>query len=192
MKYGPYSRLLHDIPTPPRELQTLLPYLSDAFTLLNDWILQPGEDEPHVLRIPGRAHLSKGEDNQVQLYHPGNDEGRPGYAETYERTEAGAAELRHDIALRATLHTEARSQWNTWTSEPHRPEEIRIALRDAPGYYAQCPLDCEGKPHHVLVTLELAPRDEDPDGARTSEVQINQETSYLLEMLASCVYPLRP
>lgn len=193
MNDHPYDELLHAEPAPPPELHPVLRYLSDAFTLLEHWILRPGDDDPHVLRSASRTHLSTtAEDGQVRLHHPGDDEGRPGYAETYERTAGGAAELRRDVGLRAVLRTEARSQWNTWDTEARGPEEVRIALRDAPGYFVQCPLDCDGKTYHTIATLERTPEDEDPDGARTVEVPVNRETECLLQMLATCVGPLRP
>ena len=208
----PYEELLTAEPAPPPELHALLQYLSDAFALLEHWILRPGEKDPRILRIGYRTHPAArsetgeistcatrrwhlgpaAEDGQVRLLHPEDNEGRPGWPGTYERSAAGAAELLHDIGLRTVLQTEARSQWNTWDIEPRRPEEIRIALRDAPGYYVQCPLDSDGKPYHVLATLERTPEDEDPDGVRTIKVPVNPETEHLLQMLATCVSPLRP
>lgn len=189
----PYTELLHAEPAPPAELHALLQYLSDACALLEHWILRPRAKDPHVLRITARAHLSAApKDRQVQLHHPGNDEGRPGYAKTYDRTTGAADELLRDIAMQAVLRTQARSQWHEWDTETRRAEEIRIALRDAPGHYIQCPLDSDGKPYHVLATLERTRDDEDPDGARTVEVPVNPETEHLLQMLATCVSPLRP
>ncbi len=207
----PYEELLTDEPAPPPELHPLLQYLSDAFALLEHWILRPGENEPGMLRIGCRTHPATGTekdgiskystrrwhlgpatgDRDVRLLHPGDDEGRPGWPAVYERTAAGAAELRHDVGLRAVLRTEARSQWTTWTSRARAPEEIRIALRDAPGYYVQCPLDCDGRPMHVVATLERTLDNEDPDGTRTVQVSVNQETERLLQLLAACVLPLR-
>ena len=193
MNDHPYDELLHATPTPPPELHPLLKYLSDAFALLANWILQPGENDPHRLHIASRAHLSTtAEPGQVRLHHPDDEEGRPGYADTYERTNDGAAELLRDVSLQAVPRTEARSQWNTWDTEARRPEEIRIALRDAPGYYVQCPLDSDGKPYHAIATLERTPEDEDPNGARTVTVPVNRETERLLQMLTTCVAPLQP
>ena len=207
----PYKELLTAEPAPPPELHALLQYLSDAFALLEDWILRPGEKDPEVLQVGCRTHpaaaseageisthatrrwhLAPGTENgQVRLLHPDDDEGRPGWPATYQRTAAGAAELRHDVTVRSVLRTEARSQWADWDTEARRAEEIRIALRDAPGYYVQCPLDSDRKPYEVLATLERTPDDEDPDGARTVEVPVNRETEHLLQMLAGCVSPLR-
>jgi len=147
------------------------------------------EISPHATR---RWHLAPAAENgQVRLLHPGDDQGRPGWPATYERTAAGAAELRHDVNVRSVLRTEARSQWSDWDTEARRADEIRIALRDAPGYYVQCPLDSDGKPYQMLATLQRTPDDEDPDGARTVEVRVNPETEHLLQMLAGCVRPLR-
>ena len=73
------------------------------------------------------------------------------------------------------------------TARPRHPEEIRIALGAAPGYYVQCPLDCDGKPMHVVATLELVLEDEDPEGPRTREIPVNAETERLLQLLATCV-----
>lgn len=197
MNDQPYHELLHATPTPPPELHPLLKYLSDAFALLEDWILQPAGNDPHMRQIGSRTHArthlsAAHEDGRVRLRHPDNDEGRAEYAETYERTANGAAELRRDVGLFTVLRTEARSQWSEWDTAARRPEEIRIALRDAPGYYVQCPLDSDGNPYHVLATLERTPEDEDPDGARTVEVPVNRETEHLLQMLATCVSPLKP
>ncbi|MYH29941.1 MAG: hypothetical protein F4137_14055 [Acidobacteria bacterium] len=205
----PYEELLINEPAPPTELHPLLQYLSDAFALLEHWILRPGDQDLRVLQIDCRTHPAAGtetrgiskhatkrwhlgpttEDGQVRLLHPEDGDGRPGWPATYERTAAGAAELRRDVGLRAALRTEARSQWNTWTCERRPPEEIRIALRDAPGYYVQCPLDCDGKPMHVVATLEFVIDDEDLDGPRTREIPINPETERLLQLLATCVRP---
>ena len=191
MNDHPYDELLHAKPTPPPELHALLKYLSDAFTLLSDWIVEPGEDDPDRLQIASRAHLSTTvEPGVVLLQHPDDEDGRPGYGESYERTNSGGAELLHDVSLQAVARTDARSVWNTWDREARRPEEIRIALRDAPGYYVQCPLDADGKPYHVVATLERTPDDEDPDGDRTVEVPINRQTEHLLQMLATCVSPV--
>lgn len=184
---GQYGKLLHAAPAPPPELHPLLRYLSDAFTLLEDWVLQPHQNAAHVGTLKKRTHLKTTTRGHVQLRHPDSADLGRGYAETYERSEAGAAELRHDVGLRATLRTESRSQWTTWTSKARAPEEIRIALRDAPGYYVQCPLDCDDKPIHVVATLERTLEDEDPDGPRTTEVPINPEAQRLLQMLATCV-----
>ncbi len=206
----PYDFLNVD-PAPPRELHSLLKYLSDAFALIEDWILQPEETDPVILQISNRpieaknpaggvtriyvkrrSHLdATGEDHLVRLHHPGEDE-RAGYAEAYERSPAGAAELRRDVGLQTVLRTEARSQWNTWDGKPRHPEEIRIALGAAPGYYVQCPLDCDGKPMHVVATLELVLEDEDPEGPRTREIPVNAETERLLQLLATCVEPIKP
>ncbi len=210
MNDHPYH-FLNVKPAPPAELHALLKYLSDAFALIEDWILQPEENDPVVLQISDRpieakspsgdmtrmyvtrrSHLdATAEDHLVRLQHPGDDE-RAGYAEAYERSPAGAAELRRDIWLQTVERTEARSQWNTWDSKARHPEEIRIALRAAPGYYVQCPLDCDGKPMHVVATLELVLDDEDPDGPRTREIPVNPETERLLQLLATCVRPLEP
>ena len=212
MNDRPYDELLNAEPAPPPELHALLQYLSDAFALLEHWILRPTDKDPGVLQIGSRTHPAAGtetgeissqatrrwhlgpstEDGQVRLLHPGDSEGRPGWPGTYERSAAGAAELLHDVSVRSVLQTEARSQWNEWDTEARRAEEIRIALRDAPGYYVHCPLDSDGKPYDVLATLERTPEDEDPDGARTVEVPVNRETEHLLRMLATCVGPLKP
>ena len=190
-KHGPYHELLHAAPAPPSELHALLRYLSDGFTLLDDWILQPDQDAAKIETITARAHLeSTKEGDDVQLRHPGKSDLGPGWTETYERTEEGAARLRHDVWMQAMRHTESRSQWTTWTNEARTPEEIRIALRGAPGYYVECPLDCDDKPFHVLATLERTPEDEDPDGPRTTEVAINPDTEHVLQTLASCARPL--
>ena len=211
MNNRPYDELLNAEPAPPAELHALLQYLSDAFALLEQWILRPGDKDPGVLRIGCRTHPAAGSEtgeiskratrrwhlgpgtgeDQVRLLHPGDNEGRPGWPGTYERTAAGAAELRHDVSMRSVLRTEARSQWNTWTEETRAAEEIRIALRDSPGYYIHCPLDSDGKPYHVMATLERTPEDEDPDGARSVEVPVNTETERVLRMLATCVRPLK-
>ena len=207
----PYEELLTAEPAPPPELHALLQYLSDAFALLEHWILRPGENDPGVLQVGCRTHPAAAsevreistratrrwhlapaaDDGQVRLLHPGDDEGKPGWPATYERTADGAAELRHDVSVRSVLRTEARSQWSEWDTGARRAKEIRIALRDAPGYYVQCPLDSDTKPYEVLATLERTPDDEDPDGARTVEVRVNPETEHLLQMLAGCVRPLR-
>ena len=197
MNDHPYD-FLNAEPTPPPELHTLLKYLSDAFALMEEWILQPQETDPVVLQIPDRQIEAKNpaggvtrataEDHLVRLRHPGDDE-RTGYAEAYERSPAGAAQLRRDVRLQTVLRTEARSLWNTWDDRARKPEEIRIALAAAPGYYVQCPLDCEGEPMHVVATLELVLDDEDPDGPRTREVPVNPETERLLQLLATCVGP---
>lgn len=182
---------LRHAPAPPGELQPLLRYLTDAFALLEEWILKPGETDPDVLRIATRPHLSAA-GGLIRLHHPDLDDQGPGYAETYERSASGAADLRHDVGLAATVRTEARTQWSEWTDEARRPEEIRIALRGAPGYYVQCPLDSDGKPYGAVATLEHALWGEDPDGARTIEIPVNPETDALLQMLTACIGPLRP
>ena len=199
MNDHPYD-FLNAEPAPPPELHTLLKYLSDAFALMEEWILQPQESDPVVLQISDRpieakspagdvtriyvtrrSHLdATAEDHLVRLRHSDDDE-RTGYAEAYERSPAGAAELRRDVGLQTVLRTEARSQWNTWDDKARKPEEIRIALAAAPGYYVQCPLDCEGKPMHVVATLELVLDDEDPDGPRTRDIPVNPETERLLQ-----------
>ena len=186
-KGGAYDKVLHAAPAPPAELHRLLRYLSDAFALLEDWILQPERTAADVSDLGKRSHLESTTAGEIQLHHPESGDLEGGYTETYERSEAGAAELRHDIEVQATLRTEARSQWKPWSAKPCAPEEIRIALRDAPGYYVQCPLDCEDKPMHVVATLERTPEDEDPDGARTIEVRVNPDAERLLQMLATCV-----
>ena len=185
----PYRELLHAAPAPPPELHPLLRYLSDAFTLLDGWILQPDRAAADIGALTKRTHLETTPEGHVQLRHPDSADLGRGYAEAYPRTETGAANLRHDVGLRATLRTESRSQWTTWTNEAREPEQIRIALRDAPGYYVQCPLDCDGKPIHVVATLERTLDDEDPDGPRTTEVPVNPEAERLLQMLATCVEP---
>lgn len=194
MTEHPYDFLRAE-PEPPQELHALLRYLSDAFTLLDDWILQPPGHDPDAIRIADRRHVvATPEDGQAGpgrfgLNHPDTQE-RRGYTDRYERNAAGAEELQHDIVVHAVERTEARSQWNTWETRPRPPEEIRIALRDAPGYHVQCPLDCDGKPMHVIATLEIALEDEDPAGPRTREVPVNRETEHLLQRLAACVRPL--
>ena len=196
MNDEPYA-FLHAEPAPPNELHALLRYLSDAFTLLDDWILQPAGDDAEPLRIAGREHLSAttrdgaADPHGFELHHPGG-EGRPGYREQYERNADGAEDLRHTIVVHAAERTEARSQWNAWDNRPRRAEQIRIALRDAPGYYVQCPLESDDKPMHVIATLETALEDEEPDSPRTREVPINEETGYLLRRLAACVDSLNP
>lgn len=209
MNDHPYDQLLNAEPAPPMQLAPLLRYLSDAFALLDDWIRQPDEDDPIVLgigkrrktagngettlQVVRRSHLSSAGDNgEVRLLHPADENGRPRYEDTYERNDEGATELMRDISLHATERTEARSQWNTWARQhlARTPEEIRIALQNAPGYYVQCPLDAYGKPMHVVATLETVLEGEDPAGPRTREVAINVETQRLLERLASCVEPL--
>ena len=150
----PYKELLTAEPAPPPELHALLQYLSDAFALLEHWILRPGDNDPRVLRIGCRTHP------------------------------AAATEAR-EISTRATR------RWHLAPGADRRADEIRIALRDAPGYYVQCPLDSDRKPYEVQATLERTPDDEEPDGARTVEVPVNRETEHLLQMLAGCVSPLR-
>ena len=191
MNDHPHHELLHAEPAPPPELHALLRYLSDAAALLDQWTPQRGRTDRHERQTADRPHADPtAEGGRVRLHHPNLDGEGPGYTETYERTRSDAAQLRHDIALCATLRTDARSQWNTWTGEAHGPEEIRIALRGAPGHYVQCPLDSDGKPYHAVATLERTPEDEDPDGARTVTVTVNRETERLLQMLATCVSPL--
>jgi hypothetical protein len=189
-EHDPYRKLLHAAPAPPTELHATLRYLSDAFTLLDDWVLRPDQDAGVTEALTKRTHLETTPAGDIELRHPDGADLGPGYAETYERSEAGAAELRRDVALRAVLRTESRSQWNTWDREARSAEEIRIALRDTPGYYVQCPLDSDDKPFSVLATLEKTLEDEDPNGPRTTEVPVNLDAEHLLQMLATCVEPV--
>ena len=182
-----YHEPLHTSPAPPEELHKLLRYLSDAMALYH-WLLEPaGETAP--ADVETRIHLEAGGSGQAQLTHPDLDGASAECTETYVPGRQSAAELLHDVALCASVRTQARSQWQSWTVGPQHHEEIRIELSGAPGYWVQCPLDDERRAMHPVATLQLADEDEDPDGSRTHEVPINGFAAHLLGFLAASVDP---
>ncbi len=188
---GVYRAMLHGEPAPPPELHPLLRYLADAFTAVDRWLLEDDRNE-HALRLDERLHLKAAgiiDDEAagtgiptVTITHLPPDD-KPPATDTYRADQA--KELLQDVASWTIERVEGRSAWRTWTSAARADEEIRIALRGHEGWYVHVPLDSDGMPYGVVVSLRQS--EAEPDAESDVEVPLNLHATVMLEHLCRCV-----